>query len=169
MRLSWLCAAHEAIESCCCALCARGCSCARQCSRCRALLGAGATSALCLLPTGDLNKPSLGLDPEVYARLAAEVDTVVHNGALVNHAYSYQQQFEPNVLGTVEVRPRGIISGRHAGFARRECCCTSHAQETIASSSLDFVACTCIMTTVQGSHEAEGLRHGADICSQGGS
>lgn len=60
--------------------------------------------------TGDLNKPSLGLAPEVYASLAAEVDTVVHNGALVNHAYSYQQQFEPNVLGTVEVRARGVLS-----------------------------------------------------------
>ena len=46
----------------------------------------------------------------MYASLAAEVDTVVHNGALVNHAYSYQQQFEPNVLGTVEVLPRGGVS-----------------------------------------------------------
>ena len=27
----------------------------------------------------------------------------MHNGALVNHAYSYEQLFEPNVLGTVEV------------------------------------------------------------------
>jgi fatty acid CoA ligase FadD9 len=31
------------------------------------------------------------------------VDAIVHNGALVNHAFSYVQLFEPNVLGTVEV------------------------------------------------------------------
>ena len=55
------------------------------------------------LAAGDLAKPRFGLKPEVYARLAAEVDTIVHNGALVNHAFSYRQLFEPNVLGTVEV------------------------------------------------------------------
>ena len=55
------------------------------------------------LDTGDLNKPELGLAPEVYSRLAKEVDTIVHNGALVNHAFSYRELFEPNVLGTVEV------------------------------------------------------------------
>ena len=67
----------------------------------------------CLVPSraGDLNKANLGLEPDMYASLAAEVDTVVHNGALVNHAYSYQQQFEPNVLGTVEVRPRAAAKG----------------------------------------------------------
>ena len=39
----------------------------------------------------------------MYQQLCSEVDTIVHNGALVNHAYSYEQLFEPNVLGTVEV------------------------------------------------------------------
>ena len=52
---------------------------------------------------GDLSKPHFGLAPEVYQRLAHELDMVVHNGALVNHAFSYQQLFEPNVLGTAEV------------------------------------------------------------------
>jgi fatty acid CoA ligase FadD9 len=52
---------------------------------------------------GDLMKPRLGLSEEAYARLTGEVDCVVHNGALVNHAFSYPQLFEPNVLGTVEV------------------------------------------------------------------
>ena len=80
-------------------------------------------SCFVLMRAGDLNKPSLGLEPDVYASLAAEVDTVVHNGALVNHAYSYQQQFEPNVLGTVEVRALGTgfkVRRRHEPLA----CCT---------------------------------------------
>ncbi len=52
---------------------------------------------------GDLMKPRLGLSQEVYGRLCEEVDCVVHNGALVNHALSYRQLFEPNVLGTADV------------------------------------------------------------------
>ena len=32
------------------------------------------------------------------------LDTVIHNGALVNHAFTYEQLFEPNVLGSLEVR-----------------------------------------------------------------
>lgn len=52
---------------------------------------------------GDLARPNSGLDQEVYQQLCSEVDTIIHNGALVNHAYSYEQLFEPNVLGTVEV------------------------------------------------------------------
>ena len=63
-----------------------------------------------MLRAGDLAKINLGLKPEVYARLAAEVDTIVHNGALVNHAFSYRQLFEPNVLGTVEVMKLAIAT-----------------------------------------------------------
>ncbi|WP_437622351.1 thioester reductase domain-containing protein [Sorangium sp. So ce1151] len=51
---------------------------------------------------GDLMRPGFGLPDDMYAHLSAEVDCVVHNGALVNHALSYPQLFEPNVLGTVE-------------------------------------------------------------------
>ena len=29
---------------------------------------------------------------------------MIHNGALVNHAFTYEQLFEPNVLGSLEVR-----------------------------------------------------------------
>ena len=47
--------------------------------------------------------PSLGLKGEVYRDLCEEVDTIVHNGALVNHVYTYEQLFEPNVLGSVAV------------------------------------------------------------------
>jgi fatty acid CoA ligase FadD9 len=52
---------------------------------------------------GDLMKPRLGLADDVYDRLCDEVDSIVHNGALVNHAFSYPQLFGPNVLGTVEL------------------------------------------------------------------
>ncbi|WP_437334862.1 thioester reductase domain-containing protein [Sorangium sp. So ce394] len=51
---------------------------------------------------GDLVEPRFGLADDLYAHLCVEVDCVVHNGALVNHALSYPQLFEPNVLGTVE-------------------------------------------------------------------
>ena len=77
---------------------------ARQCA-----CIAGHCKALAL-NAGDLNKPELGLAPEVYARLAAEVDTIVHNGALVNHAFAYRELFEPNVLGTVEVMKLAVAT-----------------------------------------------------------
>jgi fatty acid CoA ligase FadD9 len=52
---------------------------------------------------GDLIESRLGLSSERWDRLASEVTAVVHPGALVNHALSYVQLFEPNVLGTLEV------------------------------------------------------------------
>ncbi|BDA45159.1 Carboxylic acid reductase [Coccomyxa sp. Obi] len=52
---------------------------------------------------GDLAKPQFGLEDAVWAQLSSEVDTILHNGALVNHAFTYEQLFEPNVLGSVEV------------------------------------------------------------------
>ncbi len=62
--------------------------------------------------TGDLMLPKFGLDEQVWLRLAEEVDAIVHNGAMVNHSFSYEQMFEPNVLGTMEVA-RLAISVRH--------------------------------------------------------
>lgn len=52
---------------------------------------------------GDLAAPNLGLGSDRIARLATEVDRIVHCGALVNHVLSYQNLFEPNVLGTAEL------------------------------------------------------------------
>jgi len=52
---------------------------------------------------GDLIEPRLGLSPARWDHLASQVSAIVHNGALVNHAFSYAQLFEPNVLGTVEM------------------------------------------------------------------
>jgi fatty acid CoA ligase FadD9 len=51
---------------------------------------------------GDLIKPRLGIADARWDQLCDELDAVIHNGALVNHALSYVQLFEPNVLGTVE-------------------------------------------------------------------
>ena len=52
---------------------------------------------------GDLAAPRLGLAVQDYERLAADVDLIVHPGALVNHMFSYEQLFEPNVLGTAQL------------------------------------------------------------------
>ncbi len=52
---------------------------------------------------GDLMLPELGLPHAAYERLAAAIDTVIHAGALVNHALGYDELFEPNVRGTAEI------------------------------------------------------------------
>ncbi|RYF03007.1 MAG: NAD-dependent epimerase/dehydratase family protein, partial [Deltaproteobacteria bacterium] len=52
---------------------------------------------------GNFAEPRLGLAQATYERLAAGVDDVLHNGALVNHALSYEALFAPNVLGTAEL------------------------------------------------------------------
>lgn len=65
-------------------------------------LAAMAAGRLVVL-AGDLAAPRLGLATEVYESLAEEVDLIVHSGALVNHLYSYEQLFEPNVLGTAQL------------------------------------------------------------------
>lgn len=52
---------------------------------------------------GDLLAPQLGLSARDHEALADSVDAIVHSGALVNHALSYQQLFEPNVRGTLEI------------------------------------------------------------------
>jgi thioester reductase-like protein len=52
---------------------------------------------------GDLSKPSLGLSPEEFGRLADEVDLIYHNGAMVNLVYPYQSHKPTNVEGTIEI------------------------------------------------------------------
>lgn len=61
-----------------------------------------AAQCLEVLPA-DLAMPRLGLDEAGFARLAREVDQIVHPGALVNHLLSYRNLFEPNVAGTAEL------------------------------------------------------------------
>lgn len=52
---------------------------------------------------GDLAKPLLGLSPARFDRLALEIDTIYHNGALLNYVYPYAKFKSINVLGTQEV------------------------------------------------------------------
>ena len=73
-----------------------------------------AEQCLEVLP-GDLAASRLGLDETTFARLASEVDQIVHPGALVNHLLSYRNLFEPNVAGTAELI-RLALSGRLKRF-----------------------------------------------------
>jgi amino acid adenylation domain-containing protein/thioester reductase-like protein len=53
--------------------------------------------------TGDLAEPGLGLAKPVYTKLAKKIDSIYHNGALVNFVYPYQKLKDANVNGTKEV------------------------------------------------------------------
>lgn len=53
--------------------------------------------------SGDLGAPKMGLTQDVWDYLAAEIDTVFHNGATVNYLFNYDLMRDANVLGTNEV------------------------------------------------------------------
>lgn len=50
---------------------------------------------------GDLALPQLGLSDIVWQRLCVDVDSIVHNGALVHWLTPYQRMKPVNVDGTV--------------------------------------------------------------------
>ena len=52
--------------------------------------------------TGNLGEPRLGLDTEVWSKVADTVDVVIHNGAQVHWVYPYGKLKAPNVQGTVD-------------------------------------------------------------------
>ncbi|OBK26358.1 carboxylic acid reductase [Mycobacterium asiaticum] len=52
---------------------------------------------------GDKGEANLGLDPQVWQRLADTVDLIVDPAALVNHVLPYSELFGPNALGTAEL------------------------------------------------------------------
>lgn len=52
---------------------------------------------------GDLAEPALGIGEPAFARLARDVDAVVHNGALVNYVRTYDALRPTNVEGTREL------------------------------------------------------------------
>ncbi len=52
---------------------------------------------------GDLTRRELGLSRDVYARLAARVDTIYHSGAHVSYVEPYSWHKPANVDGTVEI------------------------------------------------------------------
>ncbi len=64
---------------------------------------------------GDLGRPLLGLTEQEFGRLSQTVDTIVHNGAMVNLLLDYQAHRGPNVLGTVELL-RLACRGRMKAF-----------------------------------------------------
>lgn len=52
---------------------------------------------------GDLGAPGLGLDRHTFEQTARTADVVIHNGAAVNLAYTYEQLKAANVDGTAEI------------------------------------------------------------------
>ncbi len=52
---------------------------------------------------GDLAQPRLGLDTARFDELAERIDTILHNGALVNHLEPYARMRAANVHGATEV------------------------------------------------------------------
>jgi fatty acid CoA ligase FadD9 len=52
---------------------------------------------------GDKGEANLGLDQQVWQRLADTVDLIVDPAALVNHVLPYSELFGPNALGTAEL------------------------------------------------------------------
>jgi len=52
---------------------------------------------------GDLAAPLLGLSEETFHHLAATLDAIYHNGAMVNFVYPYQAHKAANVGGTQEI------------------------------------------------------------------
>jgi fatty acid CoA ligase FadD9 len=52
---------------------------------------------------GDIGDQRLGLDEDTWDRLTAQVDRIVHPGALVNHVLGYEDLFAANVMGTAEL------------------------------------------------------------------
>jgi thioester reductase-like protein len=52
---------------------------------------------------GDLGQPKLGLNQETWDFLAAEMDSIYHNGATVNYLFNYDRMRDANVTGTNEV------------------------------------------------------------------
>jgi thioester reductase-like protein len=52
---------------------------------------------------GNLEQPLLGLSQEEFDKLAAEIDVIYHNGAVVNLIYGYSQLRAANVHGTREI------------------------------------------------------------------
>lgn len=51
---------------------------------------------------GDLTKPLMGIEENYYNDLAEKIDTVYHNGALLNFIFPYSHLKKTNVDGTIE-------------------------------------------------------------------
>jgi thioester reductase-like protein len=51
---------------------------------------------------GDLQKPHLGIENNLYNELCNKIDTIYHNGAILNFLFPYNQLKQTNVNGTIE-------------------------------------------------------------------
>lgn len=65
---------------------------------------------------GDLDRKGLGLGTEAFDRLAQEVGLVLHNGATVSFAASYDALRAANVLGTLETIRLAAAAGASLHF-----------------------------------------------------
>ncbi len=61
--------------------------------------------------SGDLAEPDLGLDADARDRILSETDSIVHNGAWVHFAHTYEQLEAANVTGTVELLRLAALGG----------------------------------------------------------
>ncbi|MFN6476573.1 thioester reductase domain-containing protein [Nostoc sp. DedQUE07] len=52
---------------------------------------------------GDISLPQLGLTTATFSKLANEIDSIYHSGALLSYVYSYARLKPCNVLGTQEI------------------------------------------------------------------
>jgi thioester reductase-like protein len=52
---------------------------------------------------GDLSQPLLGMSAAEFRQLAGTIDTIYHNGAVVNLVYPYELMRNTNVKGTEEI------------------------------------------------------------------
>lgn len=58
----------------------------------------------CIVPVlGDLSQLNLGMKPEQFKQIAQDIDSIIHNGAVVNFAYTYTQLKTANVDGIREM------------------------------------------------------------------
>ena len=64
---------------------------------------------------GDLDEGNLGLDEAHWTRLSKTIDTIYHNGAMVNYLFSYKRMRAANVTGTNEVL-KLAFAGRKKAF-----------------------------------------------------
>ncbi|TVY92312.1 L-2-aminoadipate reductase large subunit [Lachnellula willkommii] len=51
---------------------------------------------------GDLSKPQLGIEQDIWEKLAQDVDIVIHNGATVHWVKRYQEMMAANVNSTID-------------------------------------------------------------------
>lgn len=65
--------------------------------------------------SGDLGQPRLGIEYDLYQKLADSVDMVIHNGAVLNFILPYRQLKRVNVTGTAEAL-RFACTGRAKYF-----------------------------------------------------